>query len=432
MSTGFSNSVALSGLDANAQAINIISGNLANLSTAGYKDQQVSFDDLVNESLSGFSHGGSISGSTAAHSTQQFTQGTLNVTNNPYDAAIQGGGFFVVDNAAGEQLLTREGNFTVNDAGQLVTATGQFVQGWNAVNGALNTNGVTSNITLPTSLTTQPAATSNITISANLDANAASVAADQSFSSPVQVYDSLGEAHTLTVNFTYSPTATPPGWSFDVTMPSADIAGGSGAATTLVPSQALTFSATGLLQLPQAGPLVNITTVGTGSNNGVLTDGAAALNINWNLFPNGQNAPGSLTQYAQASANTGTTQDGSAPGTLTSMSIGSDGQVMAAFSNGTTQAVAQIAVASVLNPDSMQQLDGNTFAPTSLTAAPSIGMPSTGARGSISGGALETSTVDIATEFTNLLQYERGYQANSKVISTEDQVIQQTIGLITG
>jgi len=412
MSSAYSN--ALSGLNANAQAINIVSGNLANLSTAGYKDQQVSFDDLVNQSLTGFSNAGAISGSTIATSTQQFTQGTLETTNNPYDAAIQGNGFFVVNSSSGQELLTREGNFTVNSAGQLVTSTGQFVQGWNAVNGTLSTSGATSNITLPTGLITQPVATQNISISANLNANTAT---NGTFSSPIQVYDSLGTAHTLTVTYTQTSANN---WSYAVTIPSADVTGGTGTNTQITTGN-LTFDSSGHLTTPAAAAgQVPVAITG-------LADGAANLSVNWNLYSGGV---ASLTQYNQASANIGTAQDGSAPGELTSMSIGSNGEIVASFSNGTSQNVAQIALASVLNPGSMQQVDGNNFAPTSLTAAPVIGLPSTGARGSITGGALETSTVDIATEFTNLLQYERGYQANSKVISTEDQVVQQTIGLI--
>src|SRR5277367_2176379 len=133
MSSAYSN--ALSGLNSNSQAINIVSGNLANLSTAGYKTEQVSFEDLVNESLSGYANSGSISGSTTVQSNQQFTQGTLETTGNPYDAAIQGGGFFVVNSSSGQQLFTRQGNFQVDSAGDLVTSTGQYVQGWNAANG---------------------------------------------------------------------------------------------------------------------------------------------------------------------------------------------------------------------------------------------------------------------------------------------------------
>jgi flagellar hook protein FlgE len=416
MSSAYSN--ALAGLNANSQAINIVSGNLANLSTSGYKDQQVSFEDMVNENLSGTTNGAAISGSTIAQSTQQFTQGTIQTTGNPYDAAIQGNGFFVVDTASGQQLLTREGNFTVNASGQLVTSTGQFVQGWNAVNGALNTNGATSSITVPTTVLTQPAATANMTVSANLSANAAVGSPSATFSSPIQVFDSQGTAHTLTVTYTETAANT---WTYNVTIPSADLTGGSGTSTQ-VATGTLTFDGNGHLLSP-ASTAGTVPLAITG-----LADGASNLNVNWNLY--GANGGATLTQYNQASANTATSQDGVGAGTLTGMSIGTNGEVVATFSNGTSQNVAQIALASVLNPSSMQQLDGNNYAPTSATANPVIGLPGTGARGQISGGAIEDSTVDIATEFTNLLQYERGYQANSKVITTEDQVIQQTIGLI--
>ena len=416
MSSAYSN--ALAGLNANSQAINVVSSNLANLSTTGYKDQQVSFEDLVNENLSGFSSAGTISGSTIARATQVFNQGTLQTTNNPFDAAIQGSGFFVLRGADGQALFTREGDFHVDATGHLVTATGQFVQGWNAVNGTLNTNGATGDIVLPTNLLLPPTATTQISLSANLNANVTAGSANATFSSPIQVYDSLGVPHALTVTYTETSANT---WNYDVTIPSSDITGGSGTNTKLA-SGTVTFDGAGHLLTPaaSAGSVpIQITN---------LASGASDLKITWNLYD--ANGNPTLTQYNQASSNIATTQDGAAPAQLDSMNIGSNGEVVARFSNGTSENVAQIALASVLNPDSMQQVDGNNFAPTSLTANPVIGPASTGARGEITGGALETSTVDIATEFTNLLQYERGYQANSKVISTEDQVVQQTISLI--
>jgi flagellar hook protein FlgE len=417
MSSAYSN--ALSGLYSNSQAINIVSGNLANLSTAGYKDEQVSFEDLVNESLSGFSNSASISGSTTVQSNQQFTQGTLETTGNPYDAAIQGGGFFVVNNTSGQQVFTRQGNFQVNSSGDLVTSTGQFVQGWNAVNGTLSTSGATGNIVLPTSLELQPVATTQFSVTANLNANAAVGAANATFSSPITVYDAQGVPHALTV--TYTETA-PNTWGYSVTIPSTDLTSGTGTSTQLT-SGTLTFDGSGNLLTPAAASgAIPIAITG-------LADGASDMNVTWNVY----NAAGSptLTQYNATSANSAASQNGSAAGQLNSMSIGANGQIVAQFSNGTSENVAQIALASVLNPGSMQQLDGNSYAVTSQTATPVIGTPSTGARGLITGGSLETSTVDIATEFTNLLEYERGYQANSKVISTEDQVVQQTIALIT-
>ena len=226
---------------------------------------------------------------------------------------------------------------------------------------------------------------------------------------------------------TYTETA-PNTWSYAVTIPAADV-GQTGPDTTLGAGGTLTFDGNGNLLSPAPG-------AGSGSIQLPLTlaNGANIGNppgtLTWNLY----DAAGkpTISQNTQASTNLSSTQDGSQSGSLVGVDIGTNGQLTANFSNGTTQAVGQIALASVLNPETMQQLDGNSFAVTGATAAPVIGTPSTGARGSISGGSLETSTVDIATEFTNLLQYERGYQANSKVITTEDQVIQTTLALITG
>jgi flagellar hook protein FlgE len=417
MSSAIAN--ALSGLTANNQAINIVSTNLANMGTSGYKDQQVSFQELVNESAGGYSSTDGSSGSVIAQSTQQFTQGTLETTGNPYDAAISGGGFFVVDTASGQQLYTRQGDFTVNATGQLVTANGEYVQGWNALGGSLNTNGAASNIVLPTNLVLQPSASTQFTVSANLNANATVGSASGTFSSPIQVYDAQGVPHTLTVTYTETAADT---WSYAVTIPPADL-GAASTTTNPLATGTLTFDGNGnLLTPPAASGTIPIAITG-------LASGASDMSLNWNLYST--SGTPTLTQYSQASANTASSQDGVGAGQLTSMSIGANGYVVAQFSNGTSQNVAQLALASVLNPGSMEQVDSNAFATTGATAAPVIGAPSTGARGQITGGSLETSTVDIATEFTNLLQYERGYQANSKVITTEDQLVQATIGLIT-
>jgi flagellar hook protein FlgE len=412
MSSAIAN--ALSGLEANSTAINVVSGNLANLNTTGYKDVQVSFEDLVNQSLSGFTNSAAVSGATVAQATQNFSQGTLETTGGAYDAAIQGGGFFVVQQPSGATEYTRQGNFQVDSSGDLMTSTGQYVQGWNQSGGTLNTNGPTSNITLPNTLTEAPVATSSFSLDVNLAGNAAG---DATFSSPIQIFDAQGNPHTLTVTYTETSANN---WGYAVTLPAGDL---SSSSTNPLATGTLSFDGAGNLLTPaNSGGAGSIAIPVTLANSANLT------NLTWNLYDTSGNP--TISQSAQTSTNISTTQNGSAASQLSSMSIGAGGTIVATFSNGTTENVAQIALASILNPSSMQQVDGNSFAATGNTAAPVIGMPSTGARGSITGGALETSTVDIATELTNLLTYERGYEANSKVITTEDNIVQDVLTLI--
>ncbi len=417
MSTTFSN--ALAGLNANALAIDTISGNLANLNTSGFKNNQVSFNDLLSGSVSGAASA-SVAGSVVAKSTTQFTQGSIQTTSQPFDAAIQGTGFFVLNTTAGQTTYTRAGNFTVDAAGNLLGAGGESVQGWNTVNGTLDTTGPTTAITLPVSGSQQPVATTNFTISANLNATAKVGSPEGTFSSPIQVYDGVGASHTLTVTY----TATGPGtWSYDISIPSDEVTGGTGT-TTSVATGTLTFDGKGQLANPALtdGP-VAISITG-------LADGGADLSLNWNLYS--KLGTSTITQFSEDSANLASQQDGTAPGQLTGTQIGANGEISASYSNGSSVVVAQLAMASVLNPDSMQNLGNNTFGVTAATATPIIGTSGSGSLGQITGGALESSTVDIAAEFTNLLTYERGYQANSKVITTEDTITQTTVGLIQG
>jgi flagellar hook protein FlgE len=417
MGTAFSN--ALSGLQANSQAINVVSGNLANENTYGYKANQVSFEELVSESLGGTADSNLTGGSVVPLSTQSFSQGSITTTGQPYDAAIQGNGFFVVQSPNGQQAFTRAGNFTIDSTGHLLTQSGDYVEGWNGVNGTVNTNAPLSNIVLPVAGLRAPTTTTTFSLNLNLNANAAVGTTDATFSSPMQVVDSQGQTHVLTVTYTKSGAGD---WNYAVTMPSADLNNSTGTTTTLA-TGTLNFDANGNLSspAPSAGALpVNVTG---------LADGAADMNLTWNLYD--ANGNPQITQYDQASANLASSQNGTQAGQLTGISIGNNGQLTATYSNGDNVAVAQLAVGTVLNPESMQDLGSNTFGVTSATAVPAIGAPGTGSRGTITGGALESSTVDIATEFTNLLIYERGYQANSKVVTTEDQVIQTTLSLIT-
>ena len=416
MGAAFAN--ALSGLTANANAIGGVSGNLANLNTYGYKNNSISFNDLVNSSLSGAQSSTVIGGSVVSQTSRNFSQGSIATTNQPYDAAVNGNGFFVLGTPGGQQVFTRGGNFKLDSQGHLVTQNGDFVQGWNQINGAVNTTGPIASIVVPTAGIQQSIPTANFEVTANLDASATVGSTAGTFTSPMQVYDSQGNPHQLTVTYTKTATNT---WDYAVTVPSVDIAGGTGTTTT-VANGTLQFGPNGVLSSP------DVTTGAISIPISGLSDGAADLALTWNLYDASANPL--VSQFDQQSANLASTQDGAAAGQLTSVNIGQGGSIMASYSNGNTVQIGQLALASVLNPDSLQDLGNNTFGVTTQTATPSIGTPGSGSRGEITGEALESSNVDIATEFTNMLTYERGYQANSKSLTTEDELIQTTVNLI--
>jgi flagellar hook protein FlgE len=413
MGTAFN--TALSALNADSSAIDVVGNNLANLNTTGFKASTVDFSELMAEQLGAGSGDGQVGlgvGQVAA--VQDFSQGSITsvTTGGALDAAIQGSGFFVVTDSNNNQLYTRDGSFQLSSTGVLQTVTGQNVQGWMAVNGVANPNGPTTNITVPTGSTIAPSPTANMSMTVNLDS---ATAVNGTFSAPIQVYDSLGQAHTLTV--TYTETA-PGAWNYNVTIPAADLTAGG---TTTVATGTLTFGPNGQLTAPAAGAPVAIAVTG-------LADGANPLNINWNLYSSAGNQL--LTQYAQASAISNPTQDGFAAGQVSAVSIQNGGLVVADYTNGQQLTIGQLAVASIANPTSLLQVGDNNLQASAATAQAAIGASSTGGNGTVQGSSLEASNTDMAQEFTNLLTYERSYQAASKVITTADQLAQETVDLI--
>ncbi|MGP0075323.1 MAG: flagellar hook protein FlgE [Bryobacteraceae bacterium] len=413
-------SIALSGLTADSDALDVVGNNLANLNTTGYKDNNVSFYDLLQQSIAGGST--QIGGGVSAPQTERvFSQGSIQATGGNYDAAVNGNGFFVVQNPSGQTLFTRAGNFQLDANGNLVTATGQFVQGWTAQNGVLSTSGPVGNITIPSNALQTPSATQNMALSVNL--NAAGVVGQSSgnFSTSIQVVDSLGVSHDLTVSF----TETGPGaWTYNVYIPGQDVTSGTAGTPSLVTTGSLTFDANGNLTSPAAPATVPLTISG-------LADNANDMNISWNLAT--QNGAGTplITQYAATSAVSASTQDGVPASQVTQVSIANGGAITAQFSNGNQVVIGQLALASVSNPDSLIAVGQNNYEVGAGTATPVVGVPGTGTLGDVEGGSLETSTVNIATEFTNLIVYQNSYEANSKVISTLDQITQNLLNLQT-
>jgi flagellar hook protein FlgE len=422
MFTSFS--AALTGLDAAQIGVDTVGTNLANLDTTGYKAASVSFYDLVAQNL-GLGNGSSVGlGTGQPQVTTEFTQGAIQTTGGALDGAIQGDGFFVVqDPSTGATEYTRAGNFQVDANGNLMTATGQFVQGWSATGGVLNTSGTIGNITIPSGALQPPLATANMSMSLNLNAAATVGGTDGTFTTPITVYDSLGNSHVLTLTFTETAANN---WTYNVTIPGADVKAGTAGTPYSIPNATgtLTFDGNGNLTAP--APAKNPIAIKiTG-----LNDGASDQTVNWSLY-NPDGTP-NITQFATPTAVATETQDGQAAAQLTHISMSNGGEILAQYSNGQQFAVAQLALASIRNPSSLTSVGENNFEVSANTAIPAVGTPNTGGRGNILSGSLESSTVDIAQEFTNLITFQRSYEASAKVITTTDTLTQDTINLIQG
>ncbi len=421
MLTAFSS--ALSALSADSTAISVVGNDLANLNTTGFKSSTVDFQDLLYESLGG---GSSQVGMGVSQPTTErvFTQGATQSSSDPLDVAISGQGFLIVKTGSGATDYTRDGNLTIDSTGNLINANGDYIQGWSSLTGNVNATGPVGNITVPEGSLQQATPTANMSVTMNLDATAANttpstggVPNPPTYSTPAEVYDSLGNSHVVTIDFwkTASATPTTPAqWTWAASVPSTDG----------------TTTSTGTLQFDQNGNLVSPASSAASPTIAVtgLADGASDLSFNWNLYTAGNPT---ITQYSQASSVSSSTQDGNAAAQLGQISIGNGGDVLAQLSNGQQLQVGQLALANFVNPDSLVDVGSNDYQVSGTSSSAAVGMPNSGGRGQILGSELESSTVDISTEFTNLMTYQNSYEAASRVITTADTIMQQTLNIMS-
>src|ERR1035441_1721091 len=408
-------SIPLSGLSTSSSALNSIANNLANLNTDGYKSQTVSFGDVFYQAQGTSGNGDPIqvgTGVNIAGTNSNFTSGSISSTGISSNMALQGNGFFVVQGKGSQTNYTRDGGFTTNSLGQLTTASGELVMGYPAVNGVVSTSGALAPISVSASGVLPGTPTSSFTTTTNLQAGAA---VGTTFSTPLSVYDSLGDSHTLNIQYTNTGANS---WSYAITLPAADT-GGTGNPTTLTTGN-MTFDSSGKLTSP-SGSVTGISVSG-------LADGAAPLNLTWNLTNAGNPT---ITQVAStASSTTATTQNGVGVGTLTGYTVLADGTVEGQFSNDQTMALGQVAIASFANNEGLSQTAGGDFQATLASGAAVLGQAGVGGNGSITGGSVEGSNVDLSTQFATMIVAQQGYEANAKVLTTMDQVSQATIALI--
>jgi flagellar hook protein FlgE len=406
-------SIALSGLQANSVALNTIGNNLANLNTTAFKGQTTAFEDLFYQQIGQSGSGDAIqlgAGTRVSGTSTNFTEGTIlpDANANSADMALAGNGFFVVQQS-GVQSLTRAGNFQLSSNGNLITQDGQQVMGYAAVNGVVNQNSSLTPITIPVGLNEGAQATQNFSVTTNLNSNAT---VGTAFSTPVQIFDSLGQSHQATVSYTKTATNT---WSYSVALPAGDATG--------VPANntgTLTFDTSGNLVSP-SGSVNNITFPG-------LTDGASDLSFNWNL--NNSSGKPTISQLAAASSNTANSQDGFTSGVYQSFVVDSSGVITAQFSNGRTSTIGQLAVATVANTAGLTASGGNNFMTTAASGLATVGVAGAGGRGTLDDGALEQSNVNISTEFSNLIVAQRAFEANSKTVTTFDTISGDVLSMV--
>lgn len=404
----------LSGLTAAQDQLQSVSNNLANADTDGYKDQTLTFSDIFSASNAINGAGDPIqtgSGVAISSTDSNFTDGSVSSTGTASNMALSGNGFFVTEGSSGVMQYTRSGDFTTNNAGQLVTPSGDVVLGYPAAGGVVNTSAPLQPLQV-TNVTDLPTASTTFNISANLSSSTA--VNSSAPSSTVTVYDSQGTPHTLTISYTKTAADT---WSYNVTIPTADLQSG-GTGTTSVGSGSLVFSAAGTLTSGSPGTI----TIQDAAGDSTLTDGATAPLTLAGSF--------NVTQTSSASATTASTTNGSSGGTLTSYAVQSDGTIEGTFSGGSTVALGQVAVASFANNQGLVAIGDNNYQPTGASGQAVIGLAGTGGRGTITGGAVELSNVDIATEFAKLIVAQQDYSANAKSITAFNQVSQATLAMI--
>jgi flagellar hook protein FlgE len=394
---------AITALNLNQTFMDVIADNLANSNTQGYKQSNVSFQAQFSQLMQVGSAPASALGGTnptqiglgarLGYVSPDFTQGTMTATNRNLDLAIEGEGFFVYSNGIGTNY-SRDGSLSMDSSGTLVSAaTGQRIQGWTSGSGAAIDPGMPlGNINIPVD-TSLARATQNVTIGGNLDSTSAFGAAGQKFVT-VGVYDTLGQVRPVTLQFQRTGISD---WSWTAT------AGAAGNGTITFDSNGQFVAGGGTITIPAQN----------GSN-------ISTMNLNLN----------DITQLATANSVTASSQDGLEGGTLSGFKVLSDtGEIYGLYSNGLQQLIGQLAIAKFVNPPGLIRTGQNLFTEGLNSGVAQVGIASTAGRGTVASGYVEASNVDLATEFTNMILAQRGFQASARVITTSDQMLQELVNI---
>jgi flagellar hook protein FlgE len=381
----------ISGLRQHQTMMDTVGNNIANVNTAGYKSSSTVFEDTLSQmvkaagapspqaGLGGTNPAQVGLGVRLASITTNFSQGAAQATGRSTDLMVKQGG---------ETLYTRNGSFNFDANGWLVSSSGAKVQGWTANAGTVDTNAPVGDLRLPVGTLLPPKSTDASVISGNLPAGATTGTV---ISSAMTMYDTQGNEHSVSYKLTKDAAAN--SWTMDVT---------EGAATYL--STTVAFDAAGALVT--ASPLT-----------AAASWGSVDIDIS------------GMSQFGGSNTFAAVSQTGSGLGSLQAFTLGNDGSIVGVFSNGLKQTLGQVALASFNNPPGLEKIGGSMYRNTVNSGLPQVGVAGAGGRGLLSAGNLEMSNVDLASEFTNLIVAQRGFQANSKIITSSDEILQDLVNL---
>jgi flagellar hook protein FlgE len=412
---------AISGLKAHQTKLDVAGNNIANVNTVGFKSSTTVFEDTLSQVLrNGSSPQGETAGTNPAQVglgvkvagiTTNFGQGSTQNTGRASDFMISGDGFFITEQG-NQQLYTRAGSFDTDGTGNLVTPDGAILQGWMAkANGEIDPNSPLEALKIPTGQVLAPVATTGAAISGNLSADAADDSAP--VTSQITMYDGLGNAHKVSVTLTKSTTAEST-WALELK----DTATGKTLGTTLdvefAPDNTDPDKPVGTLTTPQPAEM-------TFDPSGDFPSWTGPVTIDLS----------GLTQFGGKSdaAAKENEKSGSAMGVLQGYSLSGDGTIVGSYSNGLRQDIGKLALATFTNPGGLEKAGNSSYRAGDNSGNPLVGQAGTGGRGTLTAGALEMSNVDLAEEFTGLIVAQRGFQANSRVITTSDEILQDLVQL---
>jgi flagellar hook protein FlgE len=417
---------AISGLQAHQTKMDVVGNNIANVNTVGYKSSTTVFEDTLSQVLR---NGSAPTADTAgtnpaqvglgvkvAEITTNFSQGSTQSTGRDSDFMISGDGFFVTK-AGNQQTYTRAGSFDFDASNRLVTPDGGILQGWMATNGTVNTNGPIGDLSIPYGQTIPPVATTNGIVTGNLSSSAA---VGDTAQTQATMYDSLGNPHQISYQFTNTGTNA---WSVSVMDGSNSMLGMTTGTPPVPKTVAVTFNSAGTMTAPSlTGPPAVADAFQFTPNSTTYPSWSGPVTVDLSA----------INQFSGSSTlgvGTPTTGAGSAMGTLDSFSLGDDGTITGVYSNGLREPIGQLALATFVNPGGLTKAGNSSYEVGDNSGAPQIGVAGSGGRGTLSAGALEMSNVDLAQEFTGLIIAQRGFQANSKVITTSDQILNDLVNM---